>query len=247
MSLSKGINIALNLPISLIHIFKGKKGIILHCERSEVPDKFLEIRPTCVKSSPVVSCVKPVVREEISGKDRPFKLLFFLLLLYSVHIVVNGAIEKVEFSSIGMVHKHSRSIIKEFIVYVGKLPGEIHTRSDHYLISLVMTGISVEAPQKDERIGLDLLEISVKLFLHLGFSSVCSPLLHPTRGTVKLVHYMCEDTMIRLDSPFDPFKLRFPYEFKHFLSLPISLIFIINSSKTYAFESHSGKQLHSCA
>jgi hypothetical protein len=152
MSLYKGTNVALILPISLLHIFKSKESIVLHCKRCEVPDKFLEIRPTCVKSSPVVSRVIPIVREEISGKDRPFKLLFFLLQLYSVHIVVNGTIEKVEFSAIGMVHEHSRSIIKEVIVYVGELPGKIHTSSDHYLISLVMAGISIEAPQKDERI-----------------------------------------------------------------------------------------------
>jgi hypothetical protein len=99
-----------------------------------------------------VSRVIPIVREEISRIDGPFKLLFFLLLLNRLHIVVNGAIDKIEFSPIGMVHKHCRSIIKEVIVDVSKLPGKIHTSSDHYLISLVMTGISVEAPQKDERI-----------------------------------------------------------------------------------------------
>ncbi len=144
-----------------------------------------------------------------------------------------------------MVHEHTHDIIKEAIVYMGKLPCEVHSRSDHNLICLIVGGIGIKAPQIVCSVKFYLVKVYEELVFYFTFVCMWCRLVHSTRSTVKLVHHMREDTMIRLDTSFNSFKLRFPYEFQLFFLLSVTFFLIIYPSKRYALKSHPCEQLHS--
>ena len=87
----------------------------------------------------------PIVWEEITFVDGPFKFGLLLLFLYCLKVVVYCAVEEIELPSILMIHKDLCCIIKESIVDISELPSKIHTCCNHNLICLVMASISVEA------------------------------------------------------------------------------------------------------
>lgn len=87
-----------------------------------------------------------VVREEVACIDRPIEFSLLLLLLDSLHVVINSAVEEVELPTIRMIHEDSSRIIKELIVNMSKLPSKVHTSCYHDLISLIVRSVRVEAP-----------------------------------------------------------------------------------------------------
>jgi hypothetical protein len=213
MCLIEDLDITLVLLEILLEVFNCEKGIIRLRLSSVVSDQLFEIRSACVETSPVMSHVIAIVREKVAIVSGPLEFLLLLLFLNGVKITVHCAIEKIEFSSIRMIHKYFCRILKKGIVNMGILPGKIHSSGDHNLISLIMSSIIVEASKEYCWVAFYLLKFVVEFLLNINFYCLTSPLVHSARSTIKFMHHMSKDTVVALDLALCTFKHRLPNKF----------------------------------
>ena len=141
--------IALNLrDVSLDYLFEKLQTIIgveiLSLSR-EISDLLFKTWTTRIEPSPIVSLMVAVIRKEIWSLHRPLKLELLLLLKNSLKILIYGAILEGKLFSRGMISEDFRDIIKKLVLNMRKLPREIHSSSDHDMISTIVFGIVLQA------------------------------------------------------------------------------------------------------
>ena len=182
--------------------------------------------------------VLPVVREEVATEDSPVEFRLLLLFPDRLEVVVYRAVEEVELAPILVIHHDLSGVVEEVIVDVCELPGEIHTCRDHYLVGLVVLGVGLETTQENLGVALYLPEFVVEFILHILFYGLSCPLVHPARCPIKLMHHVCEDTVVALHLALGAFKHWLPYKLQLFLGFPLSFVLIVYSCERYGLKAH---------